>query len=209
MSESISVHIAKVYSTLAYGILLTAIGTTFKGVPFLPTFFVGIWFIISIAITDNNTWKLVYFSLYSLCEGVLMADAVSIVSLNVLITTMSTWFIMFSTISLCAFFTKDNVDVMMVTGILGTVLNVLLFLSIANIYFQSETLLIYDVIVGLSTFSVYLLVDTVKMVYEHEKGNNDFVWHAMELHLDVLNIFIRLLILIAENSEKDKNKKED
>jgi FtsH-binding integral membrane protein len=116
---------------------------------------------------------------------------------------------MFSTISLCAFFTKDNVDVMMVTGILGTVLNVLLFLSIANIYFQSETLLIYDVIVGLSTFSVYLLVDTVKMVYEHEKGNNDFVWHAMELHLDVLNIFIRLLILIAENSEKDKNKKED
>jgi FtsH-binding integral membrane protein len=207
MAETTSLHIAKVYFTLSYGIILTAIGTTLREVWFVWPFLVGISVMMGIAFSDNNTEKLVYFSIFTLCQGVIIADVVSIVPVEVIITTMSTLFVLFSTISLSAFFAKGDFDFMMLYGILGVILNVLLFVSFANLYFQSETLFYGDVIVGLFTFSIYLFVDTVKMIYEHENGNNDFVWHAISLYLDVLNLFIRLLILIAENRDKDKKDK--
>lgn len=206
MSETVSGHIAKVYATLAYGIVVTAIGATIKGIhPILP-FFAGLWTMLCIACSEKNNEKLLYFSLFSLCQGVLIADIVSIVPVEVIITTMSTLFVLFSTISLSAFFAKGDIDFLILYGILGTILNGILFVSLANLYLHSKTLLYWDVIVGLFTFSIYLFVDTMKMVYDHEKGNNDFVWHALSLYLDVLNIFIRLLILIAENNDKDKKK---
>lgn len=207
MTETTSLHIAKVYFILSYGIILTAIGTTLREVWFFWPFLVGIYVMMGIAFSDNNTAKLVYFSIFSFCQGVMIADVVSIVPVEVIITTMSTLFVLFSTISLIAFFAKGDFDFMMLYGILGVILNVLIFMSFANLYFQSETLFYWDIIFGLFAFSIYLFVDTVKMVYEHENGNNDFVWHAMSLYLDVLNLFIRLLILIAENQDKDKKDK--
>lgn len=77
----------------------------------------------------------------------------------------------------------------------------LLCLLITHVFLPHHITICVDMILGLAVFCGYILVDTWKMVGELEESDKVCTptVHALELYLDFLNIFIRIL-------ETDKEK---
>ena len=50
---------------------------------------------------------------------------------------------------------------------------------------------------GLVLFCVFILFDTQLIVERFNSGNDDYIWHSIDLFLDFINIFRRLLVILA------------
>ena len=50
---------------------------------------------------------------------------------------------------------------------------------------------------GLLLFCGFVLFDTQLIVEKFNLGDNDYIWHSLGLFLDFVNIFRRLLIILA------------
>lgn len=192
------------YSTLFGGMIFTALGACFPGVPWIFSVVPGIMFMFG-AMIENCVLS---FFVFSFCQGLVVADLCQEISWEVqfiiLLTTMSI-FLIFT----AAAFLTNKAYTFVLVGLVGNMLNGLVLMSLFNWWYQSVSLLVGDIIIGIVVFSIYILVDTLKIVYEHEEeGYNNHVAHAIHLYLDLLNLWIRLLILInSDNSDKKKKNK--
>ena len=198
--NSLKDHLIKVYSTLAEGILFTVFGACFPGVPWIFSVVLGVLFMLN-AMGNNS---ILSFFVFSFCQGLIVADLCREISWEVqfitFVITMSI-FLIFTATS----FLTNKVHEFMLASLVGNMLTGLVLVSFFNWWYQSVLLVIGDVIIGILVFSMYLLVDTAKIVYEHEEGCNDHILHAVQVYVDLLNIWIRLLILV-DSLKKDKKK---
>ncbi|CAI8050565.1 Bax inhibitor 1, partial [Geodia barretti] len=62
-----------------------------------------------------------------------------------------------------------------------------------------------DVYGGLILFCGFVLFDTQLIVERFNNGDNDYVRHSLDLFLDFINIFRRLLVILASKEKKRKN----
>ncbi len=62
---------------------------------------------------------------------------------------------------------------------------------------------------GLAVFCAYVIFDTQLICEKAETGSDDFVWHALELFSDFLSIFLRILVILIENNQKQNKKAQD
>merc|ERR1712065_110162 len=85
-------------------------------------------------------------------------------------------------------------------------LSALLVLSIANMFVGSSTLFTAQLWGGLVLFSGFVAFDTQLIIMRAESGFRDELSAAIDLFIDVVAIFVRLLIILSKNS---KNKKRD
>lgn len=82
----------------------------------------------------------------------------------------------------------------------------MMFAGFFNIFFRStgiNWLLLYG---GLVMFMTYVIYDTQIIIEKAHAGSNDFVNHSLELFIDFIAIFVRILIIL---SDKKKNKKKE
>jgi len=54
---------------------------------------------------------------------------------------------------------------------------------------------------GLVVFLLYVLYDTQMMIARAAGGDEDFVWHAVELFTDFIALFVRILIILMKKKE--------
>lgn len=59
---------------------------------------------------------------------------------------------------------------------------------------------------GLCMFMLYVVFDTQMIIEDAHQGRSDFVAHAMQLMIDFVAIFVRLLIILTQNAEKKKER---
>ena len=73
-------------------------------------------------------------------------------------------------------------------------------ISIGGIFFP----VLHDISVygGLGLFTLYSAYDTHKMIDDYEKNNKDDIGHATNYSLNAINIFVRLLEIIANSQKK-------
>ena len=55
----------------------------------------------------------------------------------------------------------------------------------------------FELYFGLVIFCGFILFDTQLIVEKFEHGDTDYLWHSIDLFLDFVNIFRRLLIILA------------
>lgn len=89
-------------------------------------------------------------------------------------------------------------------GILGSCLSMLLLSSLANIFFRSFALFQFNLYIGTLMFCAFILYDTQLIVEKHINGDDDYIWHSVDLFLDFIALFRRLIIILGLNEKKNK-----
>lgn len=91
---------------------------------------------------------------------------------------------------------------------LGSGLSVLFWLSLANLFFRSMAIANLQLYLGLMVMSGFILYDTQLIVEKAKMGNLDYLSHAIELFIDFVGVFVRLLIILTKNSNNNNKKDE-
>jgi FtsH-binding integral membrane protein len=119
----------------------------------------------------------------------------------ILLTTL-----IFLSFSLTALFAKRR-SYLYLGGLLSSSLSYLFWGSLINSFFGFHFMYDLQTYVGLLVFSGYIIFDTQVIVEKAERGSGDFVGHSLDLFLDLINIFIRIIRILAEKENKKHNAK--
>ncbi|XP_069672022.1 probable Bax inhibitor 1 isoform X2 [Periplaneta americana] len=87
-------------------------------------------------------------------------------------------------------------------GTLMTLLSALLLLSLANLLFGSYLIFQAYLYLGLLLMCGFVLYDTQLIIEKRRNGDKDFVAHSVDLFIDFIGIFRRLVIILTQKREK-------
>ena len=125
---------------------------------------------------------------------------------NVAIALVATSLI-FGCFSLSVLFSNRR-DSLYLTGALSSAVSILLWLSFANIFIRSSFLFSAELYLSLCVFAGYIVYDTQIMIEKAQRGSKDYLGHSMDLFVDFIAVFTRILILLErKNREKEKKRK--
>merc|ERR1711899_57059 len=89
-----------------------------------------------------------------------------------------------------------------------TGLGTLLFLGLLNIFFRSQLLFQAHLYIGLAIFCGFIVFDTQVIIRKARNGDKDFIAHSLDLFIDFVQIFRKVLILLMQKDDRDnKNKR--
>jgi len=80
----------------------------------------------------------------------------------------------------------------------------MLFAGIINIFSRSSGMNWFLLYGGLVVFMTYVIYDTQIIIEKVSMGNADFVSHALELFIDFVAIFVRLVIILTKKKENER-----
>mmetsp|Transcript_21720 Transcript_21720/g.56400 ORF Transcript_21720/g.56400 Transcript_21720/m.56400 type:complete len:242 (-) Transcript_21720:84-809(-) len=217
LNSRVKSHLTKVYATLAVALLSAAVGSYCQIAFHLPAMLFQFGFVLStIAFammnrapenmsTRANALMGVAFlkggAIAPLIESVAFIDP-SIVTTAFLGTSVI--FIAFTLTSLKA----ERRSYLFLGGILLNAMLLLGVVGFASFFFHIPAVFAVQLYGGFLVFCGYVLYDTQLLVEKANAGSYDYPQHALELFVDFVAIFVRLLIILAKNSENDKKKKE-
>jgi FtsH-binding integral membrane protein len=93
-------------------------------------------------------------------------------------------------------------------GTLMSGLSTLLILGLANIFFRSQLLFQAHLYIGLAIFCGFIMFDTQVIIRKARNGDRDFIAHSLDLFIDFVQIFRKVLILLMQKDERDNKKKQ-
>lgn len=221
LSPSTQHHLKKVYLTLCGALLLASAGVychlalALGGIlTHLATLGCILWLNLSPPTPANQTHRLkILFALsfFQGCSiGPLMEMAIAVDSGIVASAFLGTAAI-FGCFSGAAVLAKRR-SYLFLGGILSSAISIMIMLRFGSwlfgglsTYFQIE---LYG---GLLLFAGYVLFDTQVMIEKAQCGQMDFVRDSLELFLDFVSIFVRLVIILLRNkvetSRSDERRK--
>jgi len=217
LEKPIRVHLKNVYSCLAIAMLSAAVGgyvhlftRMFEGG--ILSCLASIGLLILLALTPNTKENQIkrlgmltgfaFFtgiSLGPLMDMVIEIDA-SIIPSAFLGTTVI--FVCFSLSALLS----DQRQWLYLGGVLFSGLSTLFMLSLFNLFLGSQLIYEINLYLGLLIMCGFVLYDTQLIVEKRRNGDDDFIWHCIDLFLDFIHIFRKLMIILS-NKEEKKNKR--
>ena len=139
--------------------------------------------------------------LYSFLSGLTFSSIFLTFKMSSIIFIFLITALVFLIFALIGYFTKINLTklgTILFMGLIG-----ILIASIINIFIQSQTFDLILVIVGIIVFIVYIAYDINKVKRLEGQIDEDklSIIGALELYLDFINLFIRLLQLFGKNKD--------
>lgn len=210
-------HLRNVYAALTWSTFLAGAGA---GVHVLTNILkggflagiVGIGLMIALMCTPNEPKKQMLrmglLSGFAFCTGLGLGplmDNVIQIDPSIVPTAFLATCLIFACFSLSALWAKER-SYLYLGGILMSSLTVMCFLGLANIFFGSYLIYQIQLYGGLVLFSAFILYDTQLIIEKKKNGDNDFIWHSVDLFLDFINVFRRLMIILAQNKENKKKR---
>jgi len=92
-------------------------------------------------------------------------------------------------------------------GSLLSGLSSLIFLSFLNIFFRSQLLFQAHLYLGLAIFCGFIMFDTQFIIEKARRGDKDFITHALELFIDFVQVFRKVLILLMQKEQPKEERK--
>jgi len=209
-------HLSKVYATLGLTLFTTAIGSAahvyFNLGGILSTIAtIGLMCVLGFD-KDKDAYvrriatlgALGFFqgcSLGPLVERALHVDP------SILVTAFLATTTIFVCFSISAYVAQKR-SYLYLGGVLSSALSVMFLLSVLNMFIQSAVMSTVHLYMGLFIFCGYILFDTQMIMEKVQLGDTDFVWHAVELFIDFIAIFVRIVIILLEATDKKSNDKD-
>uniref|UniRef100_A0A1D1XDU4 Putative Bax inhibitor 1 n=1 Tax=Anthurium amnicola TaxID=1678845 RepID=A0A1D1XDU4_9ARAE len=221
LTKPIKQHLIKVYATLTFLCLLTAIGSyahitglfLFGGG--LLSFLAGLVSLVVIAaLPDTPDYKTLRYGLlfnFAFMEGLsigpLVDHALEIDSSGQIVlmaTTFTT--LIFGSFTLSSML-SDRRTFIYLGGILASAISMLFWMSLVNTFIGSKMLFTAELYLGLFVFCGYVIYDTQLIIHRAKIGSRDVVRHTLDLFIDLIGIFVRILYILIKNSEEKENER--
>jgi hypothetical protein len=205
-------HLAKVYATLASGVVVSLISgvLTDKHITPLtvvvPIFIAAVIAEIVIAFARNGKFAKNYlnpgtFYAYALCFGIVVGSMVADSSrserkmiLGLITNCLIYSLALFSTFTMFALLTVRR------TAILFGSFITIFILSLISLFVFSSAL---EALIGLIMGCLYVIVDTQVIIHKTENGIYNVFTDAKELFLDFVKIFFEVMKVMLKKKEKD------
>lgn len=196
-------HLGKVYTTLIIGLLIAAAGIVFDLYTWtggMLSAIAGVGIMFWMAATDpvEVAKRQAMFAGFCFLQGMSLGKLVGVilyVDPSILVTALlgtTTVFLCFTVATLLA----KRRSMVYLGGFIGTAVSWLFFSSLLNLFLQSPVIYNLQLYLGLAIFCCYVMFDTELIIAKARAGSTDYLWHAMELLIDFVGIFVRLAILL-------------
>lgn len=126
---------------------------------------------------------------------------------SIIMTALIGTIVIFSSFSLSAMFAERG-KYLYLGGTLMTLLSSLLFLSLANIFFGSYLIFQAHLYLGLLLMCGFILYDTQLIIEKRRNGDKDFVAHSVDLFIDFIGVFRRLVIILTQKEQQKRNRRD-
>lgn len=149
----------------------------------------------------------VYFMLYSIMTGLTVAAITFLFGMYTTFVAFAYTSLLFGSMALIGFTTKR--DLMKFSSLFMAGLITLLIASVANMFLRLQGLDLVLSYVGIVLFMAITAYDIQKMkrLYEANEGNEEAlnklaIFSALDLYLDFINIFLRIVQILGRNSRR-------
>lgn len=217
LDQSTRLHLKMVYACLTMSMLSAACGSgvhlftdVLKG-GFLSAI-ASIGFLVALSMTPydgkNQSKRMGFLLGFAFCTGLGLGplmDVVVQVDPSIIPTAFFATTLVFVCFTLSALWAEQR-SYLYLGGTLLSGLSILCFLSIVNLFVGAQFIFQVQLYGGLLLFCGFVLYDTQLIVSKCTRGDRDFVWHSVDLFLDFIHIFRRLMIILAQNKESKKRK---
>jgi len=218
LDKGLQQHLKKVYSCLAISLLAATLGAyvhvftdILKG-GFLCSFGSIIALLLLYAAPDNGRnekLRLGYMFGFAFMSGLSTGPLVNY-AMSVDPSIISTAFfgtcIVFACFTAAAIYAPDR-KYLYLGGTLMSLLFVMFWMTVLNIFFRSRFMFQLNLYAGLAIMCGFILYDTQLIMEKQRRGDNDYIWHSVDLFIDFLDIFRRLVIILAQKEERNNKKK--
>ena len=211
LSVSTKQHLSKVYIMLSALVAACAVGSflsVFYSLGGAGTGLLGFICLIYVAATDlKSSARLPVLLLFGLLEGMSIGPLVNLaltIDPSIITTALFATLGIFACFSFAALY-SDTRSALYLGGILSSGLTLLCILSLFTMLFgmRSELLFNVQLYCGLFIFMGYVVYDTQMIIVRVERGEKDYYMHALNLFLDLVQIFVRIIIILIKNSKKN------
>ena len=209
-------HLTRVYSLLSAMILAAVLGKVVIPVTLVSSlwflFFIVnigcVFYLISNRGNDKQTEKGAAALSIAFLDGAFVGPLVDhyaeidpAIVMNALVYTMA----IFVSFSLFSLMTKRR-SMLFLGGFISSALSMMFFAQLFSWMFGLG--LAFNIgynIVGVWVFALYVIFDTQMIIEKRDRGDMDVAGHALELFIDLVQIFVKILKILGE-SEKKKRK---
>lgn len=211
-------HLKQVYQTLALATFVAGLGSyvhLFTDImsgglmASLGALGFGIALLSSHDNGKNSQKRMGYLMGFAFCTGLAMGPMMEFaVYLNPRIIPMSliSTCLVFASFTMSSIF-SDHSKWLYIGGGLMSLLSVMFFTSIINLFVGSYFLFQAQLYLGLIVFCLFVMYDTSMIIEKRRMGDTDHIKHAMVLFQDFVEIF-RALLVIMMQKERNNNRRE-
>ena len=115
--------------------------------------------------------------------------------------------IIFACFSGVAFFAPDG-QYLYLGGTLLSGLSFMFWMGLLNLFFQSQLIFQAYLWGGLLLFCGFVVFDTQMIIEKRRRGDKDYIAHSLDLFIDFIQIFRKVLILLMQKVRKALQAKE-
>jgi len=208
-------HLTRVYATLGMTLGCAAAGAVFDlsyHIGGLLTTLITLGLMVALGVdrsTSDYPRRLATMAAFGFFKGVSLGPLVGLAMAtdsSIVVTALLGTCTIFVCFSISAVFAQRR-SYLFLGGLLSSVLSALLLLSVLSLFVHNPWLRSIHLYAGLFMFCGYVLFDTQMIIERALAGDNDYVWHAVELFVDFVAIFVRIAIILMEQSSDKKKKR--
>ncbi|XP_041977887.1 bax inhibitor 1 [Aricia agestis] len=159
----------------------------------------------------NTGLRLGYLLGFGLTSGMGLGplmEYVSIIDPSIIVTAILGTTLVFVCFSIAAMLAERG-SWLFLGGTLMTLFTSMSLMTLVNIFMQSHFLYQAHLYLGLMLMCGFVLFDTQLIIEKRRMGSKDFVQHALELFIDFIGIFRRLLIILTQKEEQNRRRRRD
>ncbi|KAI5720926.1 bax inhibitor 1 [Diaphorina citri] len=220
VDSSTKQHLQNVYGCLTLGMLAATAGAylqltqaMFQSTLVMLLSSVGAFgFLIYVMSTKNqinsNRNRTGAFIGFTLCTGIGLGPLLEmaiVVNPSIVVTAFMLTTLLFVSFTLAAIFAREG-QWIYIGGSLMTMLSTLITLSLANLFFGSKLLFDVTLYLGLVIMCGFILYDTQLILEKVKQGDKDHVSHCIDLFIDFIGVFRRVLIILHSKEVEEKKK---
>lgn len=217
MKNDINTYFNKIFFWMFIGLLITGVTGYYVSTDILLMSIFLKWFyffiiaeiVIVIALASRiqklkPTTAIIMFLLYALLNGITFAGIFAAYKLGSILVVLLSTSIFFVLLGLYGYFTKQDLTkfgsimfIGLISVILVSIINLILNVSGLEVILSIIIILIF---LGLTAYDIQRLKEIYYMDNNEDK-TNIAIYGALELYLDFINIFIRLLSLFGKGKD--------